>query len=55
MSRPITPTPKLTAKETEEFIAQVEEDLQTSLGLTPTPKLKFFKLKMQRGRKEVVK
>jgi len=53
MSRPITPTPKLTAKETEEFIAQVEEDLQTSLGLTPTPKLTL--LKMQRGRKEVVK
>ena len=39
MARPITPTPKLNAKESEDFLKQVEEDIKYPLGLTPTPKL----------------
>ena len=39
MARPITPTPKLNAKESEDFLKQVVEDLKIPLGLTPTPKL----------------
>ena len=39
MARPITPTPKLNTKESEDFLKQVEEDLKTPLSLTPTPKL----------------
>ena len=39
MSRPITPTPKLNAKESELFLKSVMSDSDKPLGLIPTPKL----------------
>lgn len=40
MSKPITPTPKLNAKESETFLKRLESDLKKPLTYVPTPKLK---------------
>jgi hypothetical protein len=39
MARPITPTPKLNAKESETFLKKLKKDLSKPLKLVPTPKL----------------
>ncbi len=39
MARPITPTPKLNAKESETFIKKLVKDSRKPLNLVPTPKL----------------
>ena len=39
MSRPIAPTPKLSRRETREFLKKVAEGLKSPTGPVPTPKI----------------
>ena len=39
MAKPIGPTPVLTGEEAVRFIARIQEEARTKVGLTPTPKL----------------
>jgi hypothetical protein len=39
MSKPIAATPKLNVKESERFLAMVEDGLKHPCGPVPTPKL----------------
>ena len=43
MALPIAPTPKLSAKETDKFLQDVEKGLKHAVGYTPTPKLSAAK------------
>lgn len=40
MAMPIKPTPRLTARASEDFIRRVEENLRNPVGLVATPRLK---------------
>ncbi len=53
MAKPIGATPVLTGKEAAKFIARVQKEVKTKVGLTPTPKLETARdLIKQYGKRE---